>query len=142
MPGTGWARRAASLVAAVGLSATLAAGAMRPADAGPGQKGARKARVAGRPMGKRLMTALEKLNLSEAQKIRLQSMEARYRGEIRQLKASSADKETKRSRLKGLRSKMRAEALAVLTPAQRGELKAELAKSRAARRAAKARTAS
>jgi Spy/CpxP family protein refolding chaperone len=142
MPGTGWIRRAASLVAAVGLCATLAVGPMGPADAGPGQKGAGKGKMAGRPMGKRLMAALEKLDLSDAQKQRLRSLEARYREEIRQLKSSTADRETKRSRMKALRSKIRAEALAVLTPAQRGELKAELARSRAARRAAKSRAES
>jgi Spy/CpxP family protein refolding chaperone len=104
-----------------------------PAAAAP--DAARAGKKAGHGQGRKLMAAIEKLNLTDAQRARLRALQAQYQEQFQELRRGSSDREATREKAKTLRAKMRAEMLAVLTPAQRGQLKEELARMRAARRA-------
>jgi Spy/CpxP family protein refolding chaperone len=125
-----WFRRVGSLLSAGALCLTLAASLVHPAAAGPAAPAALAAKGAGDGHGGKRMTALERLNLTDGQKSQLRAIQARYGGQLQDLRRAGD-----RERLKAVRMKMRAEMMAVLTPEQRRELREERAKARAARRA-------
>jgi Spy/CpxP family protein refolding chaperone len=136
MIGHSWIRRGMALLAAGGLSLSLAAGIAR---AEPVEGGQRPGKAARQERQGRVRAILEKLELSAAQKERIRALRERQREEVRALRQGSAgDREAMRGRRRELRTKYRAELMAVLTPEQRQQLKAERKKARAARRAAKA----
>ena len=137
MIGDSWMRRGAALIAAGGLCLSLAA-AIGHAAPEPGARRPAKA-ARNRPAG-RMMAMLERLNLSAEQKARIQAIQARQREEVRSLRQQSGgDRQAMKSRERGLRSKYRAEVMAVLSREQQAQLKADLKKARAARRNAAAK---
>lgn len=135
MFGNRWMRRGGALLAAGGLCLSLAVGiSQATAPQGEGKRPA----AARRQHGGRMMAVLEKLNLSEAQKTQLRAIQARQREEMRALRPNGAggDRQAMRSRMREVRAKYRAEFMGVLTPAQQNQLKEEMKKVRAGRKAA------
>jgi Spy/CpxP family protein refolding chaperone len=133
-----WVRRGAALVAAGGLCLSLAVGISRAA---PEQGAQRPAKAAGKHRGARMTAMLERLNLSAEQKARIQTIRTRHREEMRSLRQqSSGDREALRGRIRELKTKHRAEYMAVLTPQQQQQLREEIQKARAARKNAPARS--
>jgi Spy/CpxP family protein refolding chaperone len=131
-------RRCTAWIVAAGLGLSLVAGATGTGVAAAGQKAAGKTGKQG--MGPRWKEALQKLNLSEEQKGRIRSVEAKYQDELARLRDAGDDKQTRRRKVKALRQKMREDVLAILTEDQRAQLKAEMRKVRATQKAAKAKT--
>lgn len=130
MIGHHWMRRGLAILVAGGLAASLAAGA---GAAAPNAKGERPGKAAHKQKQARLAGALERLNLSSEQQERIRAIRMRQRAELQALKGGG-DKAAMKGHLKDLKTKYRAEIMAVLTPDQRRQLKAEMKKARAARK--------
>jgi Spy/CpxP family protein refolding chaperone len=87
MVGHTWFRRVAALLGAGALCLTLAAPLAHPAAAAP--QAARAGKKPGHGQGRKLTAALEKLNLSEDQKVRLRGIQARYQEQFQELRRSA-----------------------------------------------------
>lgn len=86
------------------------------------------------------MAALETLNLSQEQKTKLNVLRARHREQVQELRRGNSDREARRSKMRELKAKHRAGVMAILTPKQREQLRAQMRKARAQRKAAWAKS--
>jgi Spy/CpxP family protein refolding chaperone len=126
-------RRAAAWAAAGGLCLTLVAGTVQAAP--EGQAG-RPAKRAGQARHARLLALAETLNLTGEQRAKLHDLDARYRRQARETRRGTDDTTLRHTRMKSLKKQFRSDFLAILTPEQRAQLKAERRKARLARRSA------